>query len=178
MLIPRLIKATAIAGLTAGLIILASTDALVAGPNPKDVEKYINDLKTSKDVKVRVTALTELGKVGQVKKSLVTPAANYIYEALEDKDAKIRVAAAKSVGMIDPDPKKALPILVKMMKEDKDDAVKVAAAQGLGYIGENAKDAIGDLKGIIKAENKDKSSKLGKAARQALQTIQPKMKKS
>ena len=178
MLFHRSLKATAIAGLTCGLIFLASSDALIAGPTPKEVEKYINDLKTSKDVKVRVTALTELGKAGQIQKSLVAPAEEAMYKALEDKDAKIRAAAAKSVGMIDPDPKKAIPILVKMMKEDKDDSVKVAAAQGLGYIGEGATDAVGDLKGVIKAENKDKSSKLGKAARQALATISPRMKKT
>jgi hypothetical protein len=178
MLYHRLLKATAVAGLTAGLIFLASSDALVAGPTAKEVEKYTNDLKTSKDVKVRVTALTELGKAGQIQKSLVKPAEEYMFRALEDKEAAVRAAAAKAVGMIDPDPKKALPILVKMMKEDKDDAVKVAAAQGLGYIGEGAKDAVGDLKGVIKAESKDKASKLGKAAKQALATISPKMKKN
>lgn len=178
MLFRRILKATAIAGLTCGLIFLASSDALIAGPTPKEVEKYITDLKTSKDVKVRVTALTELGKAGQIQRSLVAPAEEYMFKALEDKDAKIRVAAAKSISMIDPDPAKAIPVLVKMMKEDTDESVKVAAAQGLGYIGEGAKDAVGDLKGVIKAEAKDKNSKLGKAARQALQTIQPKMKKA
>jgi HEAT repeat protein len=177
MLLPRVLKATALAGLTFGLIFLASTEVLFAGPTAKEVEKHINDLKTSKDAKVRAAALTELGKAGQIKKSLVAPAENYMYDSLEDKDARVRAAAAKAVGMIDPDPKKAVPLLVKMMKEDKDDGVKVAAAQGLGYIGEGAKEAVGDLKGVIKAELKDKASKLGKAAKQALQTIQPKMKK-
>jgi HEAT repeat protein len=177
MLLHRLLKATAVAGLTAGLILLASSDALVAGPNPKDVEKYTNDLKTSKDAKVRVKALAELGKAGQIQKSLVKPAEEYMFKALEDKSAEVRAAAAKAVGMIDPDPKKAVPILVKMMKEDKDDTVKIAAAQGLGNIGEGAKPAVGDLKGVIKSESKNKGSKLSKAAKQALTTINPRPKK-
>ncbi len=178
MLLPRLLKATAVAGLTAGLIFLAAADSLVAGPTPKDVERYTNDLKTSKDVKTLVTALTELGKAGQIQKSMIKPAEEYMFKSLEAKEAPVRAAAAKAVGMIDPDPKKVVPILVKMMKEDKEESVKVAAAQGLGYIGEGAKDAVGDLRGVIKAESKDKASKLGKAAKQALQTIQPKMKKN
>ena len=122
---------------------------------------------------MRATALTELGKLGQIQKSLVADAAPLMVKALDDKDAKVRAAAARAYGMIDPDPKEAVPALLKLAKGDKDEDVKVAAVQGLGTMGTGAKAANKDLREIAKTY-KDKKSKLGRAAQNALRSINPK----
>src|SRR5262245_35996641 len=126
----RLLNAAAVAGLTAAVIALSGD--LAADVKVKDALKHIDTLRNSKDNKAKVTALTELGKIGQIQKSLVSSAVPDMMKALEDKDAGVRAAAAKAVGMIDPDPKEAVPALVKLMKEDKDESVRLAAIQGLG----------------------------------------------
>jgi HEAT repeat protein len=169
----RLEKLTAVCWLAATMTLLAFAADLVAADKVKEAKKYTEDLKTSKDAKVRATALTELGKLGQVQKSLVAEAAPLMVKALEDKDAKVRAAAAKSYGMIDPDPKEAVPALLKLAKEDKEEDVKVAAVQGLGAMGPGAKSAGKDLREIVKA-NKDKKNRIGRAAQNALRSINPK----
>jgi HEAT repeat protein len=167
-------KSLAVAGLFLGLFGLALTPELEAASKEKDSIKYTNDLKTSKDPKVKATAITELGKLGQIQKSLASEAAPYMIKALEDKDNTVRAAAAKAVGMIDPDPKEAVPPIVKILNGDKVTEVRIAAAQGLAAMGSNAKDAIPDLRKVVKDE--DKKSKLGKAAADAIKVIQPKKK--
>jgi HEAT repeat protein len=174
MSVRRPLHLAAACGLTAGLLLLAATDGLIAAPNPKDAAKYTEVLKTSKDPKAKAEALTELGKIGQIQKSLVTPAMEYMMKALEDKDARVRAAAAKSVGMVDPDPKEAVPALLKRVKEDKEESVKIAAIQGLANMGPNAKEASKDLREIAKKEKDNKKSKLGRAAQQALRSINKK----
>ena len=169
----RLEKLSAACWLVVAMCVMALAPDLVAADRKKEAEKYTNDLKTSKDPKVRATALTELGKLGQIQKSLVADAKNYMFKALEDKDAGVRGAAAKAVGMIDPDPKEAVPVLLKLAKGDKQEAVKVAAIQGLGSMGPAAKDASKDLREIAKTY-KEKKSKVGKAAQNALRSINPK----
>lgn len=174
MMVQRLAKWTAVGGLTLGLMLLAAAPDLIAGPSPKDVDKYTTQLKTSKDPKVKATALAELGKLGQIQKSLVEPAFSSMKAALDDKDPIVRGAAAKAVGMVDPDPKEVLPTLIKLAKEDKDESVRLAAIAGLGSMGENAKEAVKDLRDIMSKE--DKKSKLNKAAGDALKSINPKKK--
>jgi HEAT repeat protein len=169
----RLEKLTAACWLAVAMSVLAAAGDLAAADKQKEADKYTQDLKTSKDPKVRATALTELGKLGQIQKSLVADAVQYMVEALKDKDAGVRVAAAKSYGMIDPDPKDAVPALLKLAKEDKEESVKVAAMEGLGSIGPGAKDANKDLREIAQA-NKDKKNKLTRAAQNALRSINPK----
>lgn len=167
----RLMKAVAAAGLTAALV--AFSGDLSADVKVKDAQKYITELRTTKDNKAKATALTEIGKIGQIQKSAIASAIPDMMKALEDKDAGVRAAAAKAIGMVDPDPKETVPVLVKMMKEDKDEGVKMAAVQGLAAMGEGAKDANGDLRTLIKSEEK---SKLARAAKDALKAINPKKK--
>ncbi len=169
----RALKPIAACGLTLGLFLLAAGDELAAADKAKEAKKYAEDLKTSKDAKVRATALEELGKIGQIRKSLVAPAEEDMFKALEDKSATVRAAAAKAVGMIDPDPEKAVPALLKLMKEDKEESVRVAAVQGLGSMGTSAKDAVKDLRKVVE-ENKEKKNKMFNAARTALRAIVPK----
>jgi HEAT repeat protein len=161
-------------GLLAGLLALAFASEVQAASKEKDAIKYTNDLKTSKDPKVKATAITELGKLGQIQKALVTEAAPLMIKALEDSDKDIRKAAAKAVGMIDPEPKDVVPSLVKILKDDKDTDIRIAATQGLAAMGTNAKDALPDLRKVQKDE--DKKSKLGKAAGDAIKVIAPKKK--
>ena len=159
-------------GLAFGLVILAGWDEIAIAGKKEDAEKYTNDLKTGKDAKVKVNALGELAKLGQIMKPFIKDAEPYMMKALEDKDATIRAAAAKAVGMIDPEPKDVVPLFLKMMKEDKDESVKEAAILGLGYMGPNAKDATPDLRKVVKDE--DKKSKLNRAAVNSLRSINPK----
>jgi HEAT repeat protein len=167
----RLLSAAALAVLTA--VLVAVSGDVTAQVKVKDAQKHIETLRTTKDNKAKAAALTELGKIGQIQKSLVSSAVPDMMKALEDKDAGVRAAAAKAVGMIDPDPKEAVPALVKLMKNDKDDAVKLAAIQGLAAMGESAKDANGDLRTVVKDDMK---GKLGRAAKDALKSINPKKK--
>ena len=169
-----LLKSVSTLCLFLGLFGLALTPALLAASKEKEAIKYTNDLKTSKDPKVKANALSELGKLGQIQKSLVTEATPYMVQALNDKDATIRAAAAKAIGMIDPDPKETVPALVKLLKDDKQVNVRIAAAMGLAAMGSNAKAAVPDLRKVVKDE--DKKSKLGKAASNAIKAIAPKKK--
>lgn len=169
-LLPKLASA---AGLCLALFLLAAgTDGLVAAPSPKDAPKYTEELKTSKDPKAKASALAELGRLGQVQKSLVKDAYPYMVKALEDKDPIVRAAAARAVGMVDPDPAEVVPVLTKMAKGDKDERVQIAAMNGLAAMGANAKGAVPDLRAVLKKEGKD--SKLGKTARNTIKGIQPK----
>lgn len=167
-------KAVAVGGLVLGLFLLAGPEGFALAGKKEDAAKHLSDLKAGKDAKSQVYALEELAKIGQIQKSAIKDAVPEMMKALESKDATVRAAAAKSVGMIDPDPKEVIPILVKMMTEDKDEAVKMGAIAGLGQMGENAKDAVKDLRKVVADE--DKKSKLGKAAQQALKVIVVKKK--
>jgi HEAT repeat protein len=166
----RLEKLTAVCWLAAAMTVLAVAADLVAADKIKEARKYTQDLKTSKDAKVRATALTELGKLGQIQKSLAADAAPLMVKALQDKNARVRAAAARSYGMIDADPKEAVPALLKLAKEDKDEDVKVAAVQGLGMMGPGASAATKDLRQIARS-NKGKKNNLARAAQNAVRSI-------
>lgn len=173
MSIRRVSKLAALCGLTAGLFLLAASEQLTAADNKvRDAAKYTRALRTSKDPKVRAEALAELGKIGQIQKSLIASALDDINNSLDDKNPQVRAAAARTLGMIDPDPKEAVPTLLKMVKTDKAEAVRIAAIEGLGSLGPNAKSANKELRGLMKKE--DKKSKLGRAAQRALRQINPK----
>jgi len=158
--------------LICGFAVLLGGDVLALADKKADVEKYANDLKTSKDAKVRVTALEELAKIGQIQKPLIKDAAPEMIKALSDADAAVKAAALKAVGMIDPDVKEVMPIYTKILNEEKVESLRLAAIQGLAQMGPNAKDAVKDLRKIVKDE--DKASKLSKAAKNALKVITPK----
>ena len=165
-------KLGSVAVLVLSMVLLAASNELAAAGKSDEAQKYADDLKTSKDPAVRATALLELGKLGQLMKSLVKPALPDMVAALQDKDPTVRAAAARAIGMIDPDPKEALPALLKLTKKDQPEAVRMAAIRGLAAMGPTAKDAMKDLRDIMKAEDKD--SKVGRAANDAMRSINPK----
>ena len=158
--------------LICGFAVLLGGDVLAYADKKADAEKYTNDLLTSKDAKVRVTAVEELAKIGQIQKPLIKDAEPEMVKAMTDKELTVRLAALKCVGMIDPDVKEVMPIYVKALNEEKDASIRLAAISGLAQMGPNAKDAAKDLRKIVKDE--DKASKLSKAAKNALKVITPK----
>lgn len=163
----RVAKAFAAVALFNGVLYLALVPRALAASDTADAKKYTADLKTAKDAKTRVTALTELGKLAAVNKTLVEAALPDMYKALEDKDGSIRAAAAAAIGQCDEPADKVVPLLRKMLKEDKDESAKIGATRGLANMGPSAKAALPDLRKLTG----DKKSKLGKAANVAVKAI-------
>ncbi len=161
----RFVKALAAVALFNGVLYLTVSPA--SANNEEDAKKYTQDLKKSKDAKVKIHALQELGKLAGLQKSLVNEALPDIYKALEDKDASIRAAAAQCLGACDQPADKAVPALLKLLKDDKEDSVKMGAARGLASMGKNAKAALPTLRTLAG----DKKSKLGGVAKTAVKAI-------
>ena len=148
---------------------LCLADSAFAGPK-EDAARYTKDL-SSKDTKVKIRALQELAKIGQIQKSLIKEAEPKMLAELEAKEPMIRAAAAKAIGMIDPDPKVVIPKLTKMLADDKEEDVQVAAADGLGAMGRAAKPANKTLRDVMK--DHDDMSKVYRAIQNALRSINP-----
>jgi len=165
----RFAQALAAVALFNGLLYLCLGDQLRAADKEAEAKKYTEALKKGKDAKAKADALHELGKLAQVQKSLVAGALPDIYKALDDKDAGVRAAAAYALGQCDEPADKAVPLLVKVLKNDKSDDAKIGAIKGLAAMGPGAKTALGDLRTVIKES--DKKSKIGKAAQQAIKSI-------
>jgi HEAT repeat protein len=166
----RIAKSFAAVALFNGVLYLAVQQDILAGSDIADARRYTEDLKKSKDNKVRTTAIRELGKLAVVQKGLVSDALPDIYKALEDKDAGVRAAAATAIGQCDEPADKVVPTLVKMLKDDKEDSVKIGAAKGLAAMGPEAKAALPTLHELAA----DKKSEVGKVARTAEQAIKGK----
>ena len=174
MQLVRFAKALAVMFFLNGILFLCVSQDAYAESKAAEAKKYTMELKTAKDAKTRVLALTELGKLGQIMKSLTDDAMPDILKAMDDKDAAVRTAAAQCLGKCDPDPEKAVPALVKMLNEDKNDDAKIGAAKGLAAMGTSAKAATDDLRKVVK--DADKKSQLGKQAGIALKSINMKQK--
>ena len=128
------------------LFAVAFATAAAAGPGKKEADRAIADLRNAKEVKVRAAALADIGRIGQVQKALIDSAADDVAKCLTDKDPVVRAAAAKCYGMIDPDPKEAVPALLKLAADVKEKhEVRMAAVQGLGAMGAAAKPALPEL---------------------------------
>src|SRR5262245_49825786 len=162
----RFVKAMAAVALFNGVLYLSLNPEAYAS-NEEDAKKYTNDLKTSKDAKVRIAALNELGRLAAVMTSYAADAMPSIYAALEDKDAGVRAAAAACLGACDQPADKSIPALVKILKDDKEDTAKIGALKGLTAMGSAAKTALPEIRKLTA----DKKSALGKAAQQAAKAI-------
>ncbi len=171
MVTARFVKAMCAVALFNGALFLCLKEEALAGEKDDLAKKYTEELRKSKDVKVRVNALQELGNLAQIKKSLAKDAMPDIYKALEDKDAGVRAAAAEALGKTDPEYKDAGAVLVKLLKDDKEESVKIGAAKGLAAMGATAKDALPALREIANANKADKKSKLGAAVKTAVTSI-------
>src|SRR5207248_1156195 len=81
----RLAKLVSVSAFAVGLFGLALAGGLAAAGKQEEAKKYHDQLKASKDPKKKVEALEELGKLGQVMKSLAEPAVPDVIKATEDK---------------------------------------------------------------------------------------------
>jgi HEAT repeat protein len=172
----RLLKAGFAFLLALGLVLLAGYDDLMAAGKAEEAKKLIETLKKTKDVKEKVSAIEELGKIGQVNYKHAEDAIPLLFDEIKSKEAKVRAAAAVALGRIGPDDtEKTVTALTGLLKDDKEDDVKMAAAQGLASIGTKAKDAVKDLRDARKAVG-DPKSKLSKSIDAALKSIQPREK--
>lgn len=128
------------------LAALLAAGAAAAGPGPKDAARAVSDLRTGTDPKARKAALEQIGRFAQVQVSLVASATDDVAKCLADADPGVRAAAAEAYGLIDPDPKAAVPALLKLFADEAEPLpVRTAAARGLGAIGPGAADAKAEL---------------------------------
>lgn len=170
----RFARAMALVALFNGALFLVVREEALASEKDEEAKKYTEQLRKGKDAKAKITALQELGRLGQIKKSLVADALPDIYKAVEDKDAGVRAAAAEALGKADEPYDKAGEILVKLLKDDKEDSVKIGALRGLAAMRDAAKAALPTIRGIVKDNAGDKKSKLGAAAKDAAKAISAK----
>ena len=92
----RFAKALATIALFNGMLFVCVREDLIAADKRAEAKRYLDDLRTGKTAKTKVTALQELGKLAALQKSLAADALPDIYKALEDKDASVRAAAASA----------------------------------------------------------------------------------
>jgi HEAT repeat protein len=78
------------------------------------------------------------------------PAVPRLIELLQDRDSEIRWNAARTLGLIGPQAKAAVPALISALKKDDDPLVREHAAEALGDIGPDAKDAVEPLTAALK----------------------------
>lgn len=167
----RFLKAMAMVALFNGTLFMCVREEALATEKEEEAKKYTEQLRSSKDAKVRAKALIGLGELAQVKKSFITDALPDVYKATEDKDPGVRAAAAEALGKADEPFSKAGDVLMKLVKDDKDDAVKIGALRGLSVMGQSAKEASKTIQEVVKATAGDKKSKLGQVAKDALKAV-------
>jgi HEAT repeat protein len=148
----------------------------------EQAKKYAADLK-HKDAKVRLAALQELGKLGQVQRKLTLPYVADITKTLTDPDAAVRGAAAETMGKIDPDDKKAaIAKIVELLKNDRSETARTGQETALGILGATVEDA--EVKrtareALLAARKKTDSKREQKVIQAALLLITgPKKKKN
>ena len=66
MSLSRSLRAFGLLALAFGMVLLVGTDGADAAGKADDAKKFTEDLKKGKDTKTKVTALDELGRLGQI----------------------------------------------------------------------------------------------------------------
>ena len=131
--------------IAACLCVVAS---LSAATKEEEAKKYAADLK-SKEAKVRLNALKELGRLGQIQKRLTEPHVEVITGRLKDSDAGVRAEAARCLGLIDPpDTKAAVTAIAGLLKDEKSQGAREGQEMGLGELGGTTDEA--DLKQLAR----------------------------
>lgn len=151
------------------LLLILAAPALA--DRAEDAANYTQQLKTSKDPKVRRIALEELGKLAQIRKSYGKEAIPLIMEACKDKDTRVRAAAAEALGKAysgDEDDK-VVKLLAELLKDDKQEQVKIAAARGLAAMGPRARAALPTMREVLNKE--PMQSRLRNVLRQTMRQI-------
>jgi HEAT repeat protein len=123
------------------LACLVAAVTVSAAPREEEAKKYAADLK-NKDAKVRLTAVKELGRLGQLQRKLTEPYVDNIIAVLKDSDAKVRGEAGRTLGLIDPsDTKAAIEKLAELVKTEKSQEAREGFETGLGELGGTTDDA-------------------------------------
>jgi hypothetical protein len=134
----------------------------------EDIPDTIKALKSGSSVQ-RLNAVNAIGKHGAIRISDIRDAIDPLKTLLQtDKDAAVKAAAARALGLIAPEPKETVKLLIKALDE-KDPAVKLAAIDAIGRMGTAAVAARTQLREI--AQDKDNKA-LSKKARTVLKSIQ------
>jgi HEAT repeat protein len=124
----------------ATLACLVAAVPISAAPREEEAKKYAADLK-NKDAKVRLTAVKELGRLGQLQRKLTEPYVDNIIAVLKDSDAKVRGEAGRTLGLIDPsDAKAAIEKLAELVKTEKSQEAREGFETGLGELGGTSDD--------------------------------------
>lgn len=133
-------------------------------PKKEDVPKYLTQLKGSNNAADRAKAAEMLGKRGSINADDVAGAVEPLKTALsKDKDARVRAAAARALGIILPEAKETVPLLVDKLKNDESQDVKMATVVSLGLYGPDAKEALPKLREMM-AKFDTKAAKKGAEA--------------
>lgn len=169
MSLSRSLRAFGLLALAFGMVLLVGADDADAAGKADDAKKFTEDLKKGKDTKTKVTALDELGRLGQIQYKYAEDAIPDLFKYLTDKDAGLRAAAARAIGLVGPDDEKTVGELVAVLKEEKDEGVKFALVVALGQLGTRAKDAVGELRNVQKTA--DAKSKLAKQVAASIKSI-------
>lgn len=182
----RWMKLPCLAALSLGLFAMTAWKEIAAASKAEEAKRYAQLLKTTKDPKIKVTALKELGDAAMIDKELVVNSIPDIAAALKDGDANVRGAAAHAYGQAARaagDKKAVVSALVKILKEDGSEAAKYGAIQGLASMRDGARDAVGDLRKLQQeeverakkdpknAKNNNPQTKLSRAAGDAMRSI-------
>lgn len=152
-----------------GLVLLAGADRLGAAGKADEAKKFTEDLKKGKDTKTKMTALDELGRLGQIQYKYAEAAIPEMFKFLKDKDTGLRTAAARAIGLVGPEDEKTAGELLAALKAEKDDGAKFALVVAIGQLGTRAKDAAGELRTVLKAA--DPKSKLAKQAKASIKSV-------
>ena len=162
------------------LLLIGALPAFAA-TREEEAKKYAADLK-SKEAKVRLTAVKELGKLGQLQRKLTTPYISDITKVLTDSDPGVRGAAAEVLGLIDPEDKKGMVTkLAELLKDEKSETAREGQEMGLGALGATTDDA--DVKqmarqALMAARKKTESKREQKVIQAALMLINGPKKKN
>jgi HEAT repeat protein len=163
------------------LCLLVACPLAFSASREEEAKKYAADLK-SKDAKVRATAVTELGKLGQLQRKLTVPYVSDITKVLTDSDAKVRGEAARALGLVDPEDKKAaITKIVELLKGEKSEEARQGQEMGLGELGSTTDDT--ELKNmarsaLMEARKKTESKREQKTIQAAIQLITGMKKKN
>lgn len=123
------------------LITLVAATSLPAATREEEARKYAADLK-HRDASVRLTAVKELGKLGQLQRKLTEPYAKDIVTVLKDANAGVRGEAGRTLGIIDPpDTKAVVEKLAELLKAEKSQEAREGFEMGLGGLGGTTDDA-------------------------------------
>lgn len=124
----------------AAVAVLLCGSFAFAESREEEAKKYAGQLK-SKDAKVRLQAVIELGKLGQIQRKLAAPYVPDLIGRLKDSEPRVRAEAAKAVARVDVEDKAAaVKEIAALLKDEKSMPAREGQATALGEIGATAEE--------------------------------------